>query len=529
MPARAMNRSGDTGMGDDRRQRSSQDKTGRNRLGRNMVSLWLVELVVIVTGFVTPRLIDEQLGQVQLGVWDLGWSIVSYFRFLGMGMTGGLNRFVAVYQASGEREKLGRIVSSTIMLQLFWGLLMVLFAIGAAYLVPIIAHDQHAEVIEPVRWVVIFLGGTLAARTIGSSARGLLTGYHLWTLNSAVQIAGDIGSLAAMVWVLLSGGGLRELAGVYFVVTTCTEATRFFIARRCYGRKLFERSEVAYEEIKLLFVFSLKTNAGALPPIIVIQTLNIALASVAGPAALAVYARTLALQRHASVLISSFTKLLTPTVGSLQGLGQESVYKPFFLLSMRLSLALSLPLYIALVVVGDLLLLIWMGEDYIAPGLVLLVCAGMLLPTVCTAALRILAGLNAHGTAGVISLIITMALLGAGLVVVAVYDIVWSAYVAAALLGICLTIGSAVPITILAMRRFNVSTWELLSDVLARPLLSNTPYAIVLIAGMKMIDQTHPVEIVAVLLGAGAVWLVSCWFLLLTGDDKRRILKKLRR
>jgi O-antigen/teichoic acid export membrane protein len=491
--------------------------------------MWLVELVVIITGFVTPRLIDEQLGQVQLGVWDLGWSIVSYFRFLGMGMTGGLNRFVALYQASGEHEKLGRIVSSTIMLQVFWAVLMVLFATGAAYFVPIIVDDQHSEVVEPVRWVVIFLGGTLAARTFGSSARGLLTGYHMWTLNSAVQITGDIGSLAAMIWVLLSGGGLRELAGIYFLITVCTESIRFVIARRCYQRKLFDSSEVAFEEVKSLFVFSLKTNAGALPPIIVIQTLNIALATVAGPAALAVYARTLALQRHASVLISSFTKLLTPTMGSMQGLGQESAYKPFFLLSMRMSLALTLPLYIALVVVGDLLLLLWMGEDYIAPGLVLLVCAGMLLPTVFTAALRMLAGLNEHGKAGVISLAFTLVLLGTGLVVVAINDIVWSAYVAGALLGICLTFGSAIPITVLAMRRFNVSTWEMLSVVVAPPLLANAPFAVFLVAGMQRIDQTSPIQLITLLLAAGAIWLVSCWYLLLTREDKKRILKKLGR
>lgn len=41
------------------------DRTGRSNVGRNLLSGWAVELVVIVSGFVTPRLIDTNLGQAK--------------------------------------------------------------------------------------------------------------------------------------------------------------------------------------------------------------------------------------------------------------------------------------------------------------------------------------------------------------------------------------------------------------------------------------------------------------------------------
>jgi len=503
--------------------RDLHEKTGRDRLGRNLLSLWAVEIVVIISGFVTPRLIDEQLGQVQLGVWDLGWSIVSYFRFLGMGMTGGLNRYVALYQASGDFVKLGRILSSTVALQALWTVLTLLFSFGAAWFVPAIVDPEYADVVEPVRWVVIFLGGTLAARTFGSSARGLLTGYHLWTWNSAVQISGDVLSLIVMVIVLLLGGSLAEVAGSYFAVTLGTESLRWLYARRRYGRRLYDRSEVAFDEIRELFIYSLKTNAGVLPQIIVIQTVNIVLASVAGPAALAVYARSLALQRHASVVIASFTKLLTPTIGSLQGLGRDDAYKPFFLQSLRMSLALSLPLYIVLAAHGDLLLKIWMGENYIASGLLMLVCAGMLLPTVGTGPFRILAGLNEHGKAGMIAFAVTAVVLGLSLLVMNLNGFEWTTQAAAIVLGLCLTFGSAVPIFVMACVRFSVSWRELWTDGVWRPVAANLPLVAVLAAGSRWIDRYSLLDVFGLLVVAGVVAAVSNWFLLLTRGEKRRI------
>ena len=40
----------------------------------------------IVAGFLMPRMMDYYVGQRLLGVWDLGWSIVSYFELAQIGV-----------------------------------------------------------------------------------------------------------------------------------------------------------------------------------------------------------------------------------------------------------------------------------------------------------------------------------------------------------------------------------------------------------------------------------------------------------
>jgi len=494
------------------------DKTGQKRFGKNLLSGWAVEFAVVISGFVTPRLIDANLGQTQLGIWDLAWSVVSYFRFLGLGLSGGLNRYVALHTAKGTDRLLDRFVSSTIALQIIVALLTIVITLVVAYYVPILLEQKLGNLVVSTRWVIVLLGATMAARMVAWPARGVLTGQHHWSVNAGINIAGDITGLLAMVAALMANGGLREIAGAYLLVTIVTELYRYVIARRYYGRPMFRVSDIKIRESRELLVFGIKTNVGGLPTLIVSQTLNIILAASMGPGALAIYARALALQRHTHVFVGKFTMLLTPTVASLQGLDRESEYKAFFIRSMRSSLALTLPLYLVLANFGDLLIRVWMGDDYVTPGLLSVICIGMLLPTAQSAAFRILVGLNEHGRAGLIALISTSVLLGVG--VFFGNGIGWSPYLAASILGTSLTFGSAIPVTGYACSKFSVKFKEYASQVVFKPLLANIPFAVVLYGAPLLIDEHDLVAGVAQLILAIAVLALSYWFGILDEGQK---------
>src|SRR5437660_2502691 len=76
---------------------SRKDLTGRERLVSNVLFTWAGQMVFFVAGFIMPRMIDHRLGQEVLGVWDFSWSLVSYFRFVELGITSSVNRHVAKY------------------------------------------------------------------------------------------------------------------------------------------------------------------------------------------------------------------------------------------------------------------------------------------------------------------------------------------------------------------------------------------------------------------------------------------------
>ena len=294
-----------------------KDVTGRSRMARNVVGRWLGQIVVVITGFVIPRLIDDNLGAVSLGIWDFGWATVSYFRYMGFGMAAGLNRFVALYTAKEDETNLRRCVSSTVFLQMVVAALVAAASFGVAWLVPVLFDEIEPPQVRDAQLVLVFLGCNLAVRMAFWPARGILTGNHLWTVTAGVTAFGDTVLLIAMFAVLMYGGTLAHLGMVVFATAIVTEVIRVTMARRVYPHPLLSWSSVDKKTMIEMMIFGVKNSVASLSRMIVLQTTALCLAAAAGPAALAVYARPVALFSHADKFIALYALLLTPVAGSL--------------------------------------------------------------------------------------------------------------------------------------------------------------------------------------------------------------------
>src|SRR5882724_2048649 len=115
---------------------SGKDLTGRSRLVSNVLFTWGGQMVFFVSGFIMPRLIDHKLGQEVLGVWDFSWSLVTYFRFVDMGVTASVNRYVARYWGVQDLEGINRVVSSATFALGISAAVILLSTIGAVVTMP---------------------------------------------------------------------------------------------------------------------------------------------------------------------------------------------------------------------------------------------------------------------------------------------------------------------------------------------------------------------------------------------------------
>ncbi len=484
----------------------ARDKAGRDRIGINTLAIWAGQLIVIITGFVIPRLIDTSLSQAALGIWDFGWTAAAYFRLLGLGMASGLNRYVALYGAQDREVDLARAVSSTSFMQLVVSLLTLGVAVAFGAVAAALFASSGPELSNAARWLVTLLGVGIAVRMYGWTARGILTGNHLWSRTVMITAAGDIVLFVLMVWVLASGGGLIDLGLCYAGTALGTETIRLYQARRVHGRPLLERSMVDFKMLKKLFRFGVKNNVVALPHLIVITGVNFVLASAAGPAALAVYSRPLSLARHAQTLVAKFTNIFTSTTASLQGMKKDSELRAFYLLSTRAAFSMTLPLLLFVGTFGDVMVDLWMGPDYVDVWLAPLICAGMLLPYTGAPSLKTLIGLNYHGRVALYALGAATVLLSIGIAVG--YIIGWTPRVAAAVAGVSLSASTGILMPLFACRRLEVTFGDYLKDVIAKPMLLNIPFAGLLIGSRFLYPNISVIESAVVSAIAGTVLLI---------------------
>src|SRR4029077_439733 len=94
---------------------------------------------------------------------------------------------------------------------------------------------------------------------------------------------------------------------------------------------------------------------------------------------------------------SRLGSILSPAASSLQARGQKDEIRKLVEDSTRAGIALVLPMVLVLAVLGDPIMMLWMGNRYL-PGLTVIVLSSGLLPSLApTPVQSVLLGLNLHG------------------------------------------------------------------------------------------------------------------------------------
>jgi O-antigen/teichoic acid export membrane protein len=485
-----------------------KDLTGRSRLVSNVLVTWAGQMVYFVAGFVMPRMIDHKLGQEVLGVWDFSWSLVTYFRFVDMGVTASVNRYVARHWGKQDIEGINRVVSSAT------------FALGIAALVIFAANivvvltlpywfGTHLDNYVLVTQKSVFcLGIMLSVSTALGGFNGVLTGCHRWELQTMRNSTWQFISVTAMLIALWLGGGLVTLAIITASGQICAHLTLVAMAyRACPGLKL-RRADIHRATIKELYIYSGKTLLPTASEILLNQTSSVLIIGALGPAALAIFTRPRALLRQMDTLERKMAMILTPTTSSLESHGNLKEIENLLVKSVRYSIYLVLPLVLVLVVFGGEVMRIWMGPNYANWILPAVLAIGFLGTCIQTPILFMLEGLNAHGRAGLGQFIGSA--LSAAFVFVALKFLHAGLIGAAVAVTVPLLLVNVMYLPVLLCRRLGQKLGKFYRQVAIPPLVQVLPFTLCLIIG-RLFFKTYPVPAVAVCLAGSVALAISYW------------------
>ncbi len=399
------------------------DLTGRDRFARNVITSFVGHLVFIVAGFIMPHQIDQKIGQVGLGIWDFGWTAVNYFFLAQIGVGVSVNRYVARYRAARDNEGLNRIISSVIGLQLVAACIVLgLTALSALWLPSFFAarlHDQTAT----AQWVIALLGASVAIRTSVQAFSGVVTGCHRWDLHNLLNSTAYTVTVLAMLVVLSNGMGLVAIAAVYVAGTILNEIARVALAFYVCPELRVSPRRARWSEARSLLAFGAKLTSIDAVGIIVAQLTNMLVLGQIGVGTLAVYSRLAALIRQTESIAMKFSLPLTPTASSLQGTGRDGEVRELIVSSTRFAAYLVWPILIGLAVAGDDMLHVWMGPQYKAGYVLMLMALGSLFPISQQPIFTILVGLNFHGQLAAIRIIGSLAGFIASLVAMRTFNL----------------------------------------------------------------------------------------------------------
>jgi O-antigen/teichoic acid export membrane protein len=485
-----------------------EDLTGRSRLARNVLTSWAGHLVFCIAGFIMPRMMDRYLGQEALGVWDFGWSLVSYFGLVQAGIGGAVSRYVAKYRATGDAYSLNTAVSSAQCFQTGVAAFALALSAGAAVLVPALFSERLGEHAGEARWVVLLLGSSVAVQMLMNSFDGVLQGCHRWDIKTLINAGGHALTVCGMVVALLLHGGLTSLAAITFCGTVLAEVVRVSAAHavcKCLAVRL---RMAKWGVLVEMLAFGGKSLLWPVSRVLLYQTNNLLIAGFLGPAALAFYSRPRSLVGQTETFINRFSFILAPAASALQAQDCGKDIQRLLRRSLELAMYISLPLVLLLAIMGDVIVRLWMGSRY-EPGLLVVILAvGHLTDMVSQPPVSILTGMNKHGRVGLVSLASAVSSAILGILALAVLG--WGLVGAALALTLPLTVTSGVWVPLHFCRVLGVPLRELLGACLA-PVLWSVPLAACLLAARVFLGHS-PLLALALGMGTGgAVTGVAYW------------------
>jgi O-antigen/teichoic acid export membrane protein len=505
---------------------STGDPTGRDRLAWNVLVSWGSQLVTIMLGFVMPRMVDEELGQVSLGIWDFAWAITSYITLVNFGVGSNAARYVAAFAVDRDVGRLQRIVSSAHVVQLGICTVVLLATASIVFSMHLWAPVNMAERLTESRMVVLLLGLSITAEMLFDTWRGILTGVHRWDVHNGINTLHSVLSAAGMVVVLLAGLGLTGMAAVYFASALLAEFLRYRAARKYCAQARISLSLANRDDIRLVAVFGLKNVLAMAGPLVVQQTVNVLITLRLGPAVLAIFARPAALIRHMETFIYKFAFVLMPMAGSVQAQGDLRELRRFSIDMCQVGWALAVPGGVFLVLLGPMLIELWMGPHYVARETMMALAVGGMLATANRPAYRILFGLDRHGTASALSIFIY-----GGALVVGV-PLMLSESANLLLAAILFTSGDVLFSLCLVPQQLakalRMSVFSLLWQSAHRPLLTGVISGGCLLLAMPLLTGNIVLDIAAAAALHGMVTLACYWLFVLPDHLKARLIARVR-
>lgn len=499
---------------------ASPERKGSS-VARNVASNWAAQVVFMLAGFVLPRMIGDRAGAEILGLWDFGWSLVSYSLFLSMDIGGAVNRYVARYRARSDWDSLNVAVNSCLAILSVSFAAALAAALCFAALVPVLLPSVPAATLTEARWMVLILGINAAIQLPLSILNGVLNGCERFDLRNAVRISVRVAEVAAMIAVLLLGYRLAALACVVLAGTLVREALNYVVAKRVCPQFRIAPRLSSWPVVREMLSFGGKSALQTISRSGMYQTSGILVAYFLGPAALAVYARQRALVLHASRFLNQYAYVFIPASSVLHASGNDDELRALFLKSTKHALYIALPIVALLAIMGGPLVRLWMGAEYQAPVVLAVLAIGHLLPLAQRPAFCILIGMHRHGIPAVAEALAAAASIGLGILFIGMFG--WGLLGAALAIALPVTIGGGVAVLVSACRVFKVPIADYTRRLVPGPVAAVVPFALALAAARWFCEGT-PLVGLAIGLGGGGLLLAGVyWRWVLPESLKRRI------
>lgn len=336
------------------------DSSKKKRVAKNTLMLYIRMFLTVAISLYTSRIVLEQLGVNDYGIYNVVGGLVSMFSIVSSSMTSAIGRFLTFELGRGNIEKLKLIFSNAVTIQIIMGVLIALLieTIGVWFLNS--RMNISAERMYAANWVLQFSMVTFIINMISVPFNSVLISHERMGAFAYITVLEVILKLG--VAFLLFIKYFDSLIWYSFLIMMIAVVIR--IVYGIYCKRHFEecttRLRIDKNIFKSMFSYSGWNFIGSSSAVLKDQGINILLNLFCGSAINA--ARGLAAQVNVAVysFSSNFMVAMNPQIIKSYAAGDKDYLYSLIIQGARISIYLLMLLSVPVIIEAPALLNLWL-------------------------------------------------------------------------------------------------------------------------------------------------------------------------
>ncbi|MGD0880050.1 MAG: oligosaccharide flippase family protein [Acidimicrobiales bacterium] len=327
---------------------------------RNALSSYANLLVGIALSLILTRVLLRNLGTSTYGLWIVLITIVGYLGLLDVGVSTAAVQRVARMSALGDQEGLANVIrTASVFFSVSGAIAVAVTVVVAPFLSSIVHLGSINEKVAGI--TLVLLGMMMAVKFVTGVPNAVLFGIGRSDRAAQISLVSMLVTQGAQVAVVLAGGGLVWLGAVTLVGSVVTYVLTLLLVRRLTGQTLrvgrFQRTILVD-----LLSFGGRNTVIAISGMVSFSLDALIIGVILPVAQVAPYDIALSTANLTRNLTTYGGDLLLPTYTHFESVKDPVRQARLFSRSVMATLAISLPILVALAAFGDPILKLWLGD-----------------------------------------------------------------------------------------------------------------------------------------------------------------------
>lgn len=340
----------------------SNTAANNNRIAKNTLLLYFRMLLTMLVSLYTSRVVLGALGVEDYGIYNVVGGVVAMFSMLTGSLSAAISRFITFELGTGNKEKLIRVFSSSVTIQLGLCAIILILAetVGLWFLnnkMVIPGNRMYAA-----NWVYQLSLLTFIINLISIPYNAAIIAHERMSAFAYISIVEAVSKLLVAYFIVISP--IDKLIMYAIMLTSIAIIIRLIYGAYC--KMKFEECTYHlifdHELLKQMFGFAGWNFIGASSALLRDQGGNIVINLFCGPALNA--ARGIAFQVNAAIhsFVTNFMVALAPQITKSYATGNQKYLMTLIFQGSRLSYYILLLLSLPVVINTHYILELWLGQ-----------------------------------------------------------------------------------------------------------------------------------------------------------------------